>query len=213
MLQKRYQSLLIKHLKKQIITNIKSDKPDKELIVFSVPSAMKAFFDDLKKEYKKGFYVHISDERQDLKQTVKYIGRYARRPPISEVRIQEYTGEWLTFEYKDYRNNASKVKYTLKTVEFIRKLIRHIPPHYFNVIRNYGILASRVKSIYKKITDKLLGRLFFEKSTQSWGERQKEFQGNNPLICKICHCVMKFVSAHHPNSLSSIKAEMDLIYS
>ena len=87
MLQKRYQALLIKHLKKQIHDNIRSSEPDKELLVFSEPSAMKAFFDDLKKEYKNGFYVHISEERQDLKQTVKYVGRYARRPPISEVRI------------------------------------------------------------------------------------------------------------------------------
>jgi hypothetical protein len=45
---------------------------------------MKTFFDDLKKEYTNGFYVHITEERQDLKQTVGYIGRYARRPPISE---------------------------------------------------------------------------------------------------------------------------------
>jgi hypothetical protein len=213
MLQKRYQSLLIKHLKEQINKNIKSDKPDKELLVFTVPSTMKAFFDDLIMEYKNGFYVHISEERQDLKQTVKYIGRYARRPPISEVRILEYTGEWLTFEYKDYRNNASKVKYKLETVEFIRKLIRHIPPHYFNVIRNYGILASRVKSQYKKITDKLLGKVYFAKTAKNWGERQADFKGKNPLICRICNRIMKFVSAYYPNSLSSIKAEMDLIFS
>jgi hypothetical protein len=213
MLRKRYQSLLIKHLKEQINKNIKSKKPDKALLVFSVPSAMKAFFDDLIMEYKKGFYVHISEERQDLKQTVKYIGRYARRPPISEVRIKEYTGDWVKFEYKDYRNNASKVGYKLKTVEFIRKLIRHIPPHYFNVIRNYGILASRVKSQYKKITDKLLGKLYFAKTDKNWGERQADFRGKNPLICRICNRVMKFVSAYYPNSLSSIKAEMDLIFS
>lgn len=109
---------------------------------------MKGFFDDLKKEYQKGFYVHISKERQELEQTIKYVSRYARRPPISEVRIKENKGEWITFEYKDYHKNASPVLYTLKTVEFIRKLIRHIPPHYFNVIRHYGIVASRVKSLF-----------------------------------------------------------------
>lgn len=212
MLQKRYQSLLIKHLKKQIEANIKSDNPDKAFLVFTVPSAMKAFFDDLKKEYKNGFYVHISKARQDLKQTIKYIGRYARRPPISEVRIKEYDGEWLTFEYKDYRNNASKVSYKLTAVEFIRKLIRHIPPHYFNVIRNYGILASRVKSRYKKMTDKILGKIFFEKTAKSWSERQSDYKGVNPFLCKICNRVMEFVSAHYPNSLSSIKAEMDFIF-
>nr|VFK57110.1 MAG: hypothetical protein BECKTUN1418D_GA0071000_10597 [Candidatus Kentron sp. TUN] len=46
--------------------------PDKKLMVFSEQSAMKGFFDDLKKEYK------------ELKPTTSYIGRYARRPPSLE---------------------------------------------------------------------------------------------------------------------------------
>ena len=213
MLQKRYQALLIKHLKKQIHDNIRSSEPDKDLLVFSEPSAMKAFFDDLKKEYKNGFYVHISEERQDLKQTVKYVGRYARRPPISEVRIKKNEGEYITFEYKDYRNNASKVLYTLKTIEFIRKLIRHIPPHYFNVIRHYGILASRVKTQYKKITDKCLGKVSGIEKAKNWRERQITFHGKDPLLCTICNTVMRFVSAYYPNPLSSIKEKMDAAFS
>jgi len=88
--------------------------------------------------------------------TVGYIGRYARRPPLSEVRIKNYTGEWVTFEYKDYRHGGSKVLHTLKTIDFIGRLIRHILPHCFNVIRHFGILASRVKKQYKEITDRVL---------------------------------------------------------
>ncbi|MCP3888332.1 MAG: hypothetical protein GY702_05600 [Desulfobulbaceae bacterium] len=65
--------------------------------------------------------------------TAADIGRYARRPPLSELRI------------KDYRHNGSKVLHTLKTIEFIRKLIRHIPPHYFNVIRHYSLLTNLPK--------------------------------------------------------------------
>ena len=61
--------------------------------------------------------------------------------------------------------------------------------------------------------DKLLGKLYFSKTDKNWGERQADFKGRNPLICRICNRVMKFVSAYYPNSLSSIKAEMDLIFS
>ncbi len=213
MLQKRYQALLIKHLKEQVQHNIQSDDPDPVLKVFSVPSAMKGFFDDLKKEYKYGFYVHISKERQELEQTIKYVGRYARRPPISEIRIKKNEGEYIQFEYKDYRNNANPVLYTLETVEFIRKLIRHIPPHYFNVIRHYGIVASRVKSLYKECTNTLLGKLTHVEKTENWRERQTHFQGNDPMLCTICNTLMKFVSAHYPNSLYSIKKQMDDVYS
>jgi hypothetical protein len=159
MLHKRYQALLIEHLKKRITKNINSDNPDEDLLIFSNPDVLKTFFDDLKNEYSKGFYVNVSEERKDLKATVGYIGRYARRPPISEVRIKDYTGDYITFEYKDYYANGAKTLYTLKSFDFIEKLIRHIPPHYFNVIRHYGIIASRVKSKYKKLTNNLLGIL------------------------------------------------------
>jgi hypothetical protein len=109
MLHKRYQALLIEHLKNKIEDNIKSSDPDQDLLVFSDSAVVKAFFDDLKQEYKKGFFVHVTEERQDLQLTAGYIGRYARRPPLSEVRIKDYTGEYVTFEFKDYRNNGSKV--------------------------------------------------------------------------------------------------------
>lgn len=205
MLQKRYQALLIKHMKAQIQRNIDSDNPDKDLMVFSDPTASKAFFDDLKNEYKNGFYVHITEERTDLKLTAAYIGRYARRPPISEIRIKDYTGEFVSFEFKDYRNKGSKVLYTLKTIEFIRKLVRHIPPHYYNVIRHYGLSANRVKTAYKKITDTLLGKAPGVKSAKNWRERQTAYHGDDPLLCRICQRVMVFVSHHLPNPLSAVK--------
>ena len=212
MLHKRYQYLLIEHLKKQVSDNIQSDDPDKDLNVFSDPSVMKAFFDDLKQEYEKGFYVHVTKERQDLKQTVGYIGRYARRPPLSEMRIKSYTGDYVSFEFKDYRGNGSKVIRTLRTFDFIKKLVRHIPPHYFNVIRHYGIMASRVKGTFKKLIDKLLGEASGVEAAKNWQERQTDYYGKDPLRCRICNKVMKFVMAHQPHSLSAIKAEMERVF-
>ncbi len=206
MLQKRYQALLIKHLKKEIEKNIKSADPDPDLLVFSDASIVKSFFDDLQQEYLNGFFVHVTEERQDLQLTAAYIGRYARRPPISEIRIKDYTGEYVTFEFKDYRHNGSKVLHTLKTIKFIHKLTRHIPPHYFNVIRHYGMLASRVKTKFKQIADKLLATPSTVNKAKNWRKRQQTFQGEDPLLCKICKRTMIFVSAHLPNPLSSIRA-------
>lgn len=208
MLQKRYQALLIRHMKEQIQNDIHSNDPDPDLMVFSDPAVIKVFFDDLQKEYQNGFFVHITEERKDLKLTVAYVGRYARRPPLSELRIKDYTGEMVTFEFKDYRDNGSKSLYTLKTIEFIRKLVRHIPPHYFNVIRHYGLLASRVKTTYKKITDRLLGKASGVKADQDWRERQTEFRGKDPLLCRICQKAMVFVSAHLPNPLRLVKTRL-----
>jgi hypothetical protein len=210
--RKRYQALLIKHLKGQIQKNINSDNPDEALRILSGSILSKAFFDDLKKEYKNGFYVHITKERTDLKQTAAYIGRYARRPPISELRIKDYTGDYITYEFKDYNNNGSKVLHTLKTIRFIKRLVRHIPPHYFNVIRHYGLLANRVKSIYTKITDKLLRKIPCIKTVKNWRERQTEYRGEDPLLCKICQKTMVFVSNHLPIPLLTIKSRLQFVF-
>jgi len=213
MLQKRYQALLIKHLKEQIDRNIYSENPDQELKVFSDPAIANTFFDDLKKEYQNGFYVHVTEERTDLKLTAAYIGRYARRPPLSELKIKSYTDQSISFDFKDYRDNGSKVLYTLKTIEFIRKLVSHIPSHYFNVIRHYGLSASRVKTAYKTITDKLLGRASGVKTAKNWRKRQTDFQGKDPLICNICQTVMVFVTAHIPNPFTLVKVKLQSAFS
>ncbi len=212
MLRKRYQALLLEHLKKRIEDNIQSPDPDRDLLVFSNPSVVKAFFDDLKQEYKNGFFVHVTEERQDLQLTAGYIGRYARRPPLSELRIKDYTGEYVTFEFKDYRNNGSKVLYTLKTLRFIKDLIRHIPPHYFHVIRHYGLLAPRVKSKFKEITDKLLETPPCIKKSANWRERQATLQGTDPLLCKICQRTMRFVSAYLPHPLALIRRSLQIAF-
>ena len=212
MLQKRYQAILINHLKDRILDNLNSDNPDPELKPFSDDDFMLAFFDDLKKEYVNGFYVNITKERTDLKLTAGYIGRYARRPPLSELRIKDYTGDMVTFEFKDYRDGEKKSLYTLKTVEFIRKLVRHIPPHYFNLIRHYGLMASRVKAAYKKLTDKLLKQPPAVKTAQDWRERQTAYRGKDPLVCTICQKVMRFVSAYLPNPLSVVKARLQAAF-
>ena len=139
-LQKRYQALLIKHLEETILKNLASKDPDPDLKHFADPKTRKTLFYSLKTKHKKGFYVQLAEKRAQLKATLAYVGRYALRPPLSEVRIKDYTGEMVTFENMDYRNFGSKVRHTLKTQEFIKRLIRHIPPRYFNMIRHYGLL-------------------------------------------------------------------------
>jgi hypothetical protein len=70
--------------------------------------------------------------------TVGYIGRYSRRPVISEAKILHYSKDKkkVTFEYKDHKQNAI-IKYTLSVFEFIKLLIQHIPEKYNHQIRHY----------------------------------------------------------------------------
>ncbi|MEO5334042.1 MAG: transposase zinc-binding domain-containing protein [Magnetococcus sp. YQC-5] len=118
------------------------------------------------------------------------------------TKRQLLNADMITFLFKDYRNHERPVLYTLRTIEFIKKLVQHIPPHYFNVIRHYGLLASRVKASYKQIADRLLPSAGEVEPASDWRTRQTAFQGRVPLICTICKKVMVLVSVHLPNPLS-----------
>nr|VFK63619.1 MAG: Putative transposase [Candidatus Kentron sp. TC] len=100
---------------------------------------------------------------------------------MSEIKIKDYIGAIIAFEHKDYRHGGSKVLHTLRTFDFIGKSIRHIPLHYFNVIRHFGILASRVKKQCKEITDRILKSPPEVDEVPNWRERRTAFRGVDPL--------------------------------
>ncbi|MFV0240318.1 MAG: transposase, partial [Lacrimispora sphenoides] len=56
----------------------------------------------------------------------KYIGRYLGRPVIATSRIDKYDGENVTLHYNKHEDN-SYVEKTIPALEFIERLIQHIP--------------------------------------------------------------------------------------
>ena len=71
---------------------------------------------------------------------MKYIGRYLGRPVIATSRIDKYDGENVTFHYNRHEDDVY-VEETLPALEFIERLIRHIPEKHFKMIRYYGLYA------------------------------------------------------------------------
>ena len=96
----------------------------------------------------------------------------------------------------------------LRSIDFIERLTRHISPHYFNAIRHFWLLGSRVKKQYKEITDRVLESPPRVDKAPNWRERQTAFLGPDPLICTVCGKLMSFVSSHIPNPLWRVKKEL-----
>jgi len=71
----------------------------------------------------------------DPKTVVKYIGcylGYLGRPVIVTSRIDKYDGDFVTFHYNRHEDEQY-VEETLPVMEFIQRLIQHIPEkHYKN---------------------------------------------------------------------------------
>ena len=58
--------------------------------------------------------------------TIKYISRYFGRPVIVTSRIGNYDGDYVTFHYTRHEDNKT-VTERIPVLEFIQKLIQHIP--------------------------------------------------------------------------------------
>lgn len=111
------------------------------------------------KEYPEGFYIHAKSRMKSAIGAARYIGRYLARPAIAEYRIIGYDGENVTFWYESHETKE-KLEVTLTAEEFIGKVLMHIPPKYFKMVRTYGVYAG---SICAKIR-KCFGLLKFIKS-------------------------------------------------
>uniref|UniRef100_UPI0016434A92 transposase n=1 Tax=Staphylococcus epidermidis TaxID=1282 RepID=UPI0016434A92 len=97
-----------------------------------------------------GFYVYAPKQRGKVKEQLRYIGRYIRRPAIGINRIEAYDGQFVTFKYMDKTDGKEKTE-TVSVEEFISRLIRHIPDEQFKTIRHYGMYSRRMKNVCKKI--------------------------------------------------------------
>jgi hypothetical protein len=155
----------------------------------------------LQKAYTKngeGFYVHAPKQRGHVRQQLRYIGRYIRRPAIAVHRIKEYDGEYVVFSYHDKTSGEEKLE-RVTVEEFITRLIRHIPDENFKTIRYYGIYSRRTKRVCKKqmsawqeTSRKWIVKVQKVLRRRNWRERVKVTTGKDPLVCPKCECYYEY---------------------
>lgn len=150
--------------------------------------------------YKNEWYLYIGDKLENVVLTVGYIGRYAKRPAVSETRILYYSKNEniVRFSFHDKTTGEDKIIST-SIHNFIGLLVRHIPEKNFHVIRYGGAYANARKNrLFKLIADQIsamfgLARMIFEFSlnrAKSWRQRIVEQGGDDPLKCKSCNIDM-----------------------
>ena len=72
----------------------------------------------------------------------RYAGRYARRPPIAERRIEGVSNGLVSFWYKNKRLKR-RVTVVCTVTKFINLWAQHVPKRYRHTVRYCGIFASR----------------------------------------------------------------------
>jgi len=105
-------------------------------------------------KYPAGFDCDCMPESGPVERLVIYLCKYVSAPPISIRRIENYDGQNVTYRYEDHRKG--EVHETIPASEFIGRMIRHLPPKGFRMVRYYGIYARPVrKKIHALVADAL----------------------------------------------------------
>ena len=138
------------------------------------------------------WYINIGERLLEIGLSVKYIGRYTKRPVIAEARIIYCDKRWIVFRFKDYAEGGKISPKKMGTFTFITYLTQHIPDKNFRIVRGYGIFSNRLKGeLLPKARILLSQPAQQEKLPQkSWRERKLESTGKDPIICESCSIEM-----------------------
>jgi len=173
-----FQTALLNHLEKYLEPSFKKVKAS------------------IYKNHKNGFYVYAKPNKCNPSTVIKYIGRYLGRPVIATSRIDDYDGENVTFHYNRHEDEKL-VTETVPALDFIERLIRHIPDKHFKIIRYYGLYARH------RASDKKLNHAIAKEkrgiflSFNKWRECILASFGYDPLKCPCCGNTMNFLELYH----------------
>lgn len=161
-------------------------KFEKELIALYDKQELKHKFADraailsfVKRINNKNWIIHLEPPMPCPAAVIRYIGRYSKRACISEYKITDMEGEYISFRHKDYKNidqNNKPVEKILRLHfrDFFPRLLQHVPLRYFRLVRYYGVYSTK-----SQVPEQYLNQEKLEDD-----EPQREWV--NPFECTFC---------------------------
>ena len=164
------------------------------------------------REHQQGFYVYAKPYLCDPRIVVKYIGRYLGRPVIATSRIDKYDGEMVTFHYNRHEDEQY-IEETIPAMEFIQRLIRHIPEKHFKMIR-YGGIYARHREIDSKLYRAISkSKHHIYRSFNQWRTAILSSFGYDPLVCPDCQHRMEFLELYFNHQRVSLEEMYEKVMS
>lgn len=107
---------------------------------------------------------------------------------MAQSRILDYDGEFVTFYYDRHEDNK-RVTEKIHAIEFIKRLIIHIPDEQFKMIRYYGLYAKKyIHSSKLYLLDSVVQKNF-RKRHSHWRARFLLAFVIDPLCCSCGHAM------------------------
>ena len=144
------------------------------------------FMKFIKKLNTHDWVLHLEPPIDTPEKVIRYIGRYSKRACISEYKITNIEGAYISFKYKDNKNRNQNDKQPIEKIlrlhynDFFPRLLQHVPLPYFKIVRYYGIYSNK-GSIPEECFCKTNENDIFEKDIE------------NPKECKNCSKDKKYI--------------------
>jgi len=157
----------------------------------------------------RGFQVYPDSFYPKGLEAAKYIGRYLGHPPLATSHLTAYNGQQVTYWYIDTATDE-KQTVTCSALDFISRLVPHIPPKGMQLVRYVGLYARNIKRQCAELAQAALETLRtqmplfalepFVKLFQSptWRERIKASFGYDPLACPRCGRILELAEIWEP---------------
>lgn len=158
---------------------------------------LNAIIDWCYKQRKNGFVIHAKRTLKNVKRNLlKYLARYVRHPAISNRRILDYNGQYVTFSYK---RDGKTYQKKLHKFEFIKKVVQHIPDRQFKVVRRCGLYSRRADVKYQAACELLSPRPKDQQLPFNWRKNVTDHIGADPLACPDCDNEMVLFKITYPD--------------
>lgn len=167
-----------------------------EKLTLRLGTSFRRIKNDIYKNHADGFYVRAKPNLCTPSVTIKYISRYLGRPVIASSRIDNYDGENVTFHYTRHEDNKT-VSECIPVMEFITRLIRHIPEKQFKMLRYYGIYARQHKQSPKLFRCMSSEKKSFLRRHMDWRNSILLSFGYDPLCCPKCNTSMVALEVYY----------------
>jgi hypothetical protein len=143
----------------------------------------------LQQALSKDWEVYIQAPLYDAEKLIEYLGRYIFRIAISNHRLVSVSGDSVTFQYFDNRDEGKEKVMTLPALEFIRRFLSHVLPTGFVRIRHFGLHHSSCRTKLQHAR-RLLGLPFqlpviFKLKFLDWF-KQISGSDEDPRLCPFC---------------------------
>lgn len=141
--------------------------------------------------YQKAWSVRVEEQYAHGNGVVVYLSRYMKGGPLNPAQISRCDDEGISFIYKDHRDQKHK-SLTLKPLEFIRRLLMHVPEPGIHTVRHYGLYGSAAREKRNLCRAQMGDLLSKEKHCASQSKSMVEF------LCRTCRRVMVLRLRRYP---------------